>query len=248
MLVRFLFQLYCCTFLITQAVLMRKTFLMSSIILFIGCTKEINSGSVNTSTISNTTTATLPTDTYLPLTKGTYWMYNIKTDAKIPEASKVKVLGISKKINNKDYQTVKSVTDESRDTLYYAQQQHNYYVYTNTGTSDADKISMEILFLKDDVAIGKSWIEPAGKANGFNLRCYGKIIEKDATITIDGVTYKHVIHSYVEIRKPLLFTYIVVNRQNFYTAKNIGIIKNVSDILLPDKSTTITHTTGYKIN
>ena len=109
-------------------------------------------------------------------------------------------------------------------------------------------ISMEILFLKDDVSVGKSWVEPAGKANGFNLRCYGKIIEKDATITIGDVTYKHVIHSYVEIRKPLLFTYIVVNRQDFYTAKNIGIVKNVSDILLPEKSNTKTKITGYKIN
>ena len=107
---------------------------------------------------------------------------------------------------------------------------------------------MEILFLKDDVSVGKSWVVPAGKANGFNLRCYGKIIEKDATMTIGDVTYKHVIHSYVEIRKPLLFTYIVVNRQDFYTAQNIGIVKNVSDILLPDKSTTITKITGYKIN
>lgn len=235
-------------FLITQAVLMRKTLLMSSIILFFGCTKEINSGSLNAGNISNTITTASATDTYLPLTKGTYWMYNIVTDAKIPEASKVKVLGISKKINNKNYQTVKSVTDESIDTLYYAHQQNNYYIYTNTGTSDADKVSMEILFLKDDVSIGKSWLEPAGKANGFNLRCFGKIIEKDATISVGGVTYTHVIHSYVEIRKPLLFTYVVVNRQDFYTAKNIGIVKNVSDILLPDKSTTTTKTTGYQIN
>lgn len=227
---------------------MRKTLLVSSVILLFGCTKEINSGSLNAGNTSNILNTALTTDTYLPLTKGTYWMYTIKTDTKIPETSKVKVLGIEKTINGKNYQTVKSATDESTDTLYYAQQQHDYYIYTNTGTSDADKISMEILFLKDDVPVGKSWVAPAGKANGFNLRCYGKILETDATIIVGGVTYKHVIHSYVEIRKPLLFTYVVVNRQDFYTAENIGIVKNVSDILLPDKSTTITHTTGYQIN
>jgi hypothetical protein len=225
---------------------MRKTLVIPFIIFMFGCTKEINSGSINTGSISSLQNAS--TSTYLPLTKGTYWMYNIKTNAETPETSKVKVLGIPKKINGKDYQTIKSVMNDNIDTLYYAQQQHDYYIYTNTGTSDDDKISMEILFLKDDVAVGKSWIEPAGKANKFNLRCYGKIIEKDATVMAGGVTYKHVIHSYVEIRKPLLFTYIVVNRQDFYTAQNIGIVKNVSDILLPDKSTSITNTTGYKIN
>jgi hypothetical protein len=224
---------------------MRKTFFIPVLVLAFGCTKEINSDAVHVNNSDIQTASAVYT--YLPLTKGTYWMYKIKTDTKIPEASKVKVLGIEKKINGKNYQTVKSVTDESTDTLYYAQQQHDYYLYTNTGTSDADKISMEILFLKDDASVGTSWLEPAGKANGFNLKCYGKIIEKNATITVGDSTYKHVIHSYVEIRKPLLFTYVVVNRQDFYSAKNIGIVKNVSDILLPDKSTTTTKISGYII-
>ena len=226
---------------------MKKTILIPVIILMFGCTKEINSGFVNTNNFSSAENSS-SNNTYLPLTKGTYWNYKIITDEEQPETSKLTVLGIQKKINGKNYQTVKSVMADEKDTLYYAHDQHDYYIYTNTGTSDADKISMEILFLKDNVSVGKSWLEPAGKANGFNLRCYGKIIAKDATITVGGITYKHVIHSYVEIRKPLLFTYIVVNRQDFYTAENIGIIKNVSDILLPEKSTTTTNITDHKIN
>lgn len=226
---------------------MRKTLFITSLILIFGCSKEINSGSINTGNISNTVSNTSTTDTYLPLTKGTYWMYKIKTDTEMPDTSKVKVLGIPTIINGKKYKTVKSKSSEGTDTIYYAQQQHDYYLYTNTGTSDADEISMEILFLKDDVSVGTSWVEPAGKANGFNLKCYGKIIEKDATITVGGVTYNHVIHSYIEIRKPLLFTYVVVNKQDFYTAKNIGIIKNVSNVLLPEASTTTTNILSYKI-
>lgn len=225
---------------------MRKTFFIPILVLVFGCTKEINSNAVHT----GNSDLQIASDvyTYLPLTTGTYWMYKIKTTAEIPDTSKVKVLGIQKKINGKNYQTLKSIRNGSIDTLYYAQQQHDYYIYTNTGMADADKVSMEILFLKDDVPVGTSWLEPAGEANGITLNCYGKIIQKDATITVGDSTYQHVIHSYVEIRKPLLFTYIVVNKQDFYTAKNIGIVKNVSDILLPEKSTTVTKAIGYKIN
>ena len=225
---------------------MRKTLFIAITILVFGCTKEINSGSVTTGSISNMQNVSA-TDTYLPLKKGTFWTYNIQTDAEKPETSTLTVLGIQKKINDKNYKAVKSVIGKHKDTLYYVQDQHDYYLYTYNGTSDADKVSMEFLFLKDNVSVGETWLLPAGTANGFNLKCYGKIIEKDATITVGGVTYDHVIHSYIEIRKPLFFTYIVVDKQDFYTAKNIGIIKNVSDILLPDKTTTTTKITDYKI-
>lgn len=227
---------------------MRKAFFISFTILVIGCNKEINSGSVNSGSINQAQTGSLIADTYLPLTKGTYWKYNIKTDSKNPETSKLTVLNLPKKINAKNYQAVKSVINNKADTLYYAQDQHDYYLYTNTGTSDADKINLEILFLKDNASVGDTWLLPAGTANGFNLKCYGKIIETDASVTAGGATYNHVIHSYVEIRKPFFFTYIVANRQDFYTAKNIGIVKNVSDILFPASSTTITNITDYKIN
>lgn len=223
---------------------MRKALFISLVILLAGCTKEIKSVSVNAGSINKLQTAA---DTYLPLTKYTYWKYSIKTDSKDPETSKLTVLGLQKSINSKNYQTVKSVMGKNADTLFYAKNQHDYYLYTNTGTSDADNVDMEILFLKDDASVGDTWLLPAGSAGGFALKCYGKILEKDMNITVAGTTYNHVIHSYVEIRKPFFFTYIVVNKQDFYTAKNIGIVKNVSNILLPTSSTSITNITDYKI-
>lgn len=225
---------------------MRKTISVSFIILLFSCTKETISTALNTSSNDNAQVVS-NTDTYLPLSKGSYWKYQIKTGNETAEISKLIVLGIQKKINNKIYQTVQSVTDGDKDTVYYAQDKHNYYVYTNKGMSDGDKVSMEILFLKDNASVGDTWVEPAGTADGFRLRCYGKIINNNATVTCSGTTYKHVIHTYIEIRKPLLFTYIVVNRQDFYTAKGIGIIKNTSDVLLPEKSTTLTKVTNYSI-
>ncbi len=226
---------------------MKKIFFVSAIILLFGCSKEINSGAANNSSTYSIENASVATSTYLPLTKGTFWKYNIKTEDENIETSKLTVLGIEKKINSKNYQKVKSVMDDETDTLYYAQDNQDYYLYTNTGTSDDEKISLEILFLKDNASVGTTWNTAAGTADGFKLKCFGKIIAKNITLTVGGTTYTNVIHTYIEIRKPFLFTYIVVNKQDFYTAKNIGIIKNVSNILLPSSSKTTTNITDYKI-
>lgn len=225
---------------------MRKIISIPIIILMFSCTKETISNALNSINSSNATVSN--NDTYLPLNKGNYWQYQIKTDDESAEISKLTVLGIQKKINAKIYQTIQSKTDNNKDTVYYAQDKHNYFVYTNKGTAADDKISMEILFLKDNASIGDTWLETAGTANGFKLRCYGKVINDDETINCSGTTYKHVMHTYIEIRKPLLFTYIVVNRQDFYTAKGIGIIKNRSDILLPANSSTLTNVINYQTN
>lgn len=224
---------------------MRKLLCISAAVLLFGCSKEINNVSVNTASTSEIKNAA--SNTYLPLTKGTYWNYKIKMDDESPDSSKLTVLGIQKKINGKNYQTVKSVRDNSIDTLYYTQDGHNYYIYTNNGMSDGDNVNMEILFLKDNAHAGTTWNVASGSANGFKLKCFGKIIETNATVKVGDTTYTHVIHSYVEIRKPLLFTYVTVDKQDFYTAQNVGIIKNISTVLLPKSSTTTTGITGYKI-
>ena len=220
--------------------------LAAFIFLFASCSKEINTLPTNASA-KDAINSNISTNTYLPLTKNTYWNYKVTTESNQPESSSLKVTGRQKIINGKNYSQVKSVTGKDTSIIYYSQVQHDYYIYTNTATTDADNVNLEILFLEDDVAVGNSWITNAGDANGFNLKCYGKIIEKNITLTISGVVYKNVIHTYVEIRKPFFFTYIVVDKQDFYTAENIGIIKNVSDILLPTNSTSTTLITDYRI-
>jgi len=131
--------------------------------------------------------------------------------------------------------------------MYYNQSGHRYYLFTNKSTDDANAIKLEILFLKDDVAKGATWSEDAGSANGTSLNCYGKVLEKNMDIKVEGVTYNNVIHSYIELRKKIFFFYITVAKQDYYVAKNIGIIKNISTQLLPDNSTTSSTITDYLI-
>ena len=225
-----------------------RTIRLIALIFFIsGCSKQINYSPTNTGSLNEAKTNNVAVNTYLPLTKNTYWKYSVITEPDKPEASKLKVTDKGKLINGKNYQSVRSKLADNTDTIYYSQNAHDYYIYTNSGTSDADNVSLEILFLKDNAPVGETWLASAGIANGFRLNCYGKILEKNITLTISGTVYKNVIHSYIEIRKPFLFTYFVVNQQDFYTAENIGIIKNISKILLPTSSTTTTVIKDYNI-
>ncbi|MFT4156021.1 hypothetical protein [Parafilimonas sp.] len=223
-----------------------KRMLLISLILIAGCSKEINTTtavSVSDNTVSDATAAT---NTYLPLTTGTNWYYTNKTGS-VTEESKLTVLNLKKTFNGKAYTAVNTVKDGKKDTIYYNQTAHNYYIYTNEETGESDAVKLEILFLNDNLDAGKTWRQSAGTASGVKLNCYGKIVQKNMTLTVNGETYGNVIHSYVEIRKPFLFTYIVVYTQDYYVAKNIGIIKNISRQVLPSGSATTTGITSYSI-
>jgi hypothetical protein len=181
------------------------------------------------------------------LKKGTYWKYNNETDSKPIDESTLTVLNLTKTFNGKTYTAVKLEKNKKPDTVYYNQTGHSYYLFTNESTDDANAVKLEVLFLKDNVPNGATWSENAGSASGTTLNCSVKILKKNMTIKVNGTTYNDVIHSYVELRKKVLFFYIVVAKQDYYVAKNIGIIKNISTQLLPDKSTTTTTITDYLI-
>ncbi|SFP82591.1 hypothetical protein SAMN05444277_102139 [Parafilimonas terrae] len=227
-----------------KTVLMRK-FLLAASILIAGCSKEINTKPVVAADneISN---ATATTDTYLPLTAGTIWSYT-NTTGGVADQSKLTVLNRKKTFNGKSYTAVNTYKDKKNDTIYYNQTSHKYYIYTKEDTGDADALDLEILFLDDNLAVGKTWQQKAGSANGIKLKCYGKILQKDITLKVNGKTYNNVIHSYVEIRKPITFFYIVVYKQDYYVAKGVGVIKNVSKQVLPAGPATNTDINSFTI-
>lgn len=227
-----------------KTVLMRKL-LLAVAILIAGCSKEITTKPVIAADDDiNSVIATA--DTYLPLTTGTTWSYTNTTNGAADE-SKLTVLNQKKTFNAKSYTAVNTYKDKKNDTIYYNQTSHKYYIYTKEETGDADAVDLEILFLDDNLAVGKTWQQKAGSANGVKLKCYGKILQKNITLKVNGTTYNNVIHSYVEIRKPVTFFYIVVYKQDYYVAKGIGIIKNASRQILPAGPTTTTDIDSYII-
>jgi hypothetical protein len=225
---------------------MRKLTFPVLFVLLAACTKEVNSDL--TVPVNGGEQSDAIIDTYLPLTAGTYWDYSLQTDNQAPGKSKLTVLSVHKNFDGKKYTAVQSIRGKyNADTLYYNQTQHSYYIYTNEGTSNSDAVKVQILFLKDNASVGDTWSQSAGSANGQTLTCYGQIKEKNISVTVNGVTFDHVIHTYIEIRKPILFFYVVVYKQNYYVAKNIGIIKNISNQLQPSNSTTTSTIINYAI-
>src|SRR5205809_71797 len=221
---------------------MKRTSLLLFAIAVFGCTKEITTEATKTETSSSEQNSTVATDTYLPLTTGTFWKYNVINSSGNAQPTTQTVLAKQKSIKGKTYHAVKSVSPNNTDTLYYSQTQHDYYAYTPSGTS-----GLEVLFLKDNASAGTTWSTTAGTAGGKTVKCFGKIVATNTTIKVGNTTYKNVIHSTVDIREPVLFSDVTVNTQDFYVAKNIGIVKNISTNKVPSKSVITTNIVGYSI-
>jgi hypothetical protein len=212
----------------------------------IGCKKEVSSDRI-TATDNEQSNAEAATSTYLPLTAGTYWVYNNQSGDKVKQ-SKLTVLNLKKTINFKAYTAVKTVQENNTDTSYYNQTLHNYYLFAGNDATGDKAVGIEILFLKDDVSVGTSWKIDAGTVQGNVLTCRGKILQKNISITVNGKTYNNVIHSYVEINKRVLLLNITLLKQDYYVAPNIGIIKTVSkQAINPSSKPITTSLTNYNI-
>lgn len=211
----------------------------------IGCKKEVSSDRITAT--DEQSNAEAATSTYLPLTAGTYWVYNNQSGSNVKQ-SRLTVLGLKKTINNKVFTAVKTVQEDVTDTSYYNQTQHDYYLYAGNNATGNKAVGLQILFLQDDAPVGKSWQLTAGSVQGNVLTCFGKILQKNISLTVNGKTYNNVIHSYVEIRKRVLLLNITLAKQDYYVAPNIGIIKTVSKQAINSSSKPITTSlTSYNI-
>lgn len=213
-----------------------------------GCQKEISSDLKNDALTTSEESNSVAVDTYLPLTAGTYWNYSVINDQGTAKPSKFTVLNYKKNISGKVYTGVKTVTDgdvSNADTSYYNQTQNTYTIARYQQVDKGSGSQIEFIFLKD-APVGTKWSESI-KAGSQTLKMTGKVLQRDLTLTVGGKTYKNVIHSYVEIKKQILFTGITIAKQDFYVAKNIGIIKNVSKVVFPSTSTITTSVKDYII-
>jgi len=214
----------------------------------VGCQKEMNSDLTNETLTTGEESNSVAVDTYLPLTAGTYWDYFVTNDKGTTKPSKFTVLNYKKNIVGKLYTGVRTVTDgdvSKADTTFYNQTGNAYYIaraqQIDKGVSD----QIEFIFLKD-APVGTKWSETI-KAGGQTLKMTGKVTKRDLTVTVGGKTYKNVIQSNIEIKKQILFTGITLSKQEFYVAKNIGIIKNESKVVFPTTSTITTAIKDYVI-
>jgi hypothetical protein len=178
-----------------------------------GCQKEVESV-----VTPGDSTDTIPTsESYLPLTAGTFWVYN---DSATSEQDSAVVLNEELVQNNIHYKKVKLGSDADGTFSYYGILDHNYYIY-----GQIDTLTGTMLVLNDELNAGGSWTYDMGMIGNVPARGTGTIAEKGISYTVQGTTYQNVIHTRYVISFNLLGTYVDFATYEFYFAKGIGIIK-----------------------
>lgn len=156
--------------------------------------------------------------TYLPLTKDTYWRYSNSGDV-TTDTSTITILGIQNNFDGITYEAALNETSSSADTIYYAVNNHNYYLRAGFEGND-----VTVLMLNDSLPVNGQWSAPV-TISGISATGTGKIVEKGISLTVNGKNYADVIHSNYSIDTQIFGTTLNVGSFDFYFAKNIGPVK-----------------------
>jgi hypothetical protein len=167
---------------------------------------------------------------YQPLTAGSTWQYStdysaslgfplIDTDAITMTA---KTLTISSKVYNQAYETHAGFG--ITDTGYYHANNHEYSIMQKLQTSTSSGYAFEMLYLKDNVAVGTTWTANTSNTYLGNIQLTGKIVEKGISKTVAGKTYTNVIHTNLQLVVSLQGTTTPI-AYDIYVAQGVGIVR-----------------------
>ena len=213
--------------------MMKKNLLYCFVIasLATGCSKEIsvetNGNGPGTGPGTGGGGTTPGQDTYMPVSKNSYWKY--KLTGIFPGETTLTCTGTSRTVNGLSCIVFTSTSTSTPGTAegFFAIKDHNYYtiqkgVSPNTGAA----FDINFLYLNDTASVGYNWNYKAGQGNGYTAYLDGTIMEKGITMTVEGKTYKDVIHTEIELQYDIPMVGILTfATYDYYVAKNVGIIK-----------------------
>lgn len=170
-------------------------------------------------------------DTYQPITKGSTWTYKKTLNSGAPSYEIMTMTGDRTVINNKTYYGVNDKVDSTTNITYFCHNNGDYFIRSSLL---GDGITVEYLYLKDDVGIGQTWTAPVtddGTLGGAPARIVGKVLKRDTTMVLASITFEKVTRSQLLLQYNIgtsdgFQTYQTID---FYTAKGVGIIKIDSD-------------------
>jgi hypothetical protein len=170
---------------------------------------------------------------YMSLTAGSTWNYEL-TDNRTADTTEFTVTAASRDstINTRPYHVFTNNSGSVNE--YYTITGNDYYTYRNL-PSALGGASVEYLYLKDNLAVGKSWDQPFPVTfSGIPLNAVltNTITEKGITKTVKGIAYKDVIHvttTLVFTGIPLTTSELSTDIQSFYAAK-FGLIQSINKI------------------
>jgi hypothetical protein len=151
---------------------------------------------------------------YMPTTAKSTWTYGGSSPYILT------VTGATKVINGKTFYEMETKDGATTRKSYLLKDNG---VYTGIGLVPISG-SLEITILKDKAPVGESW-EQISTINGVDTKIKLVIVEKDLSKTVEGKTYKNVIHVKMETTMSFMGEEIDLGlTSHFYFAKGVGLI------------------------
>lgn len=177
-------------------------------------------------------------DSYQPVTKGTYWKFNGVISG-ITLTQTTTMTGATETINGKLYYTANTVAGTQSENSYYY---HGGGKYTFRSTSMVNGITLEFVYLIDDMTVGKKWTAPVsdnGTVNSFPAQLVGEIMESGISKVVGGKTFTNVVHTKLLLQYNITGAMETWTTYDFYVAKGVGWIQLDSSTFGLETSTTI---------
>jgi hypothetical protein len=198
-----------------------------TILLATSCQKEIEDPLFTENSNPNPTTGNTAGN-YQPTTKNSYWKYKITSNYEPERTSMYTATATKQTIGTIPYDVfTNSPAASGFENTYLGQKNHNHFnLVKGASPNTGALVDIALLYLNDTASVGYKWDYDAGQANGIAAKTLGVVLEKNISLTIEGKTFKNVIHTQVELQYEVPgFGFMTFITYDNYIAKDIGIIR-----------------------
>ncbi|PVY39703.1 hypothetical protein C8E01_11092 [Pontibacter virosus] len=151
---------------------------------------------------------------YQPTTQGSTWSYGGSTPYTVLATGKTKM------IDGKSYAEMETKRGSETGKSYLLKEKG---VYTAIGM-DPSLGDVALTFLKEETPVGKPW-EQSNVINGIQTKMTFTIIGKGISKTVEGKTFKEVIHVQMNATYTIMGTEVELGiPTDYYWAKGVGLI------------------------
>lgn len=199
----------------------------------------------------------ITTGNYFPMAVNNKWQYFNDV-----EATEVDLVGTT----TFDGETYYEMTDTDNDDLISIQTWVNkrgasYYQKASPSTQTQGSLfitiaGFEMKMFQDDLQVGETWsgstkpkVTYTGSSSGSTtatINYEGKIIARDVSVTLGGVTYTNVIKTEMHVTEKVNSQTVTIDGENWY-AKDIGLIYD-SATMSTDNITKTRYLTSYDLH
>lgn len=163
-------------------------------------------------------------DSFQPVTAGTYWRFNGDVGG-VPLTQTITMTGATEMVAGKLFYVGTNVMGGvSAANNYY----HGGGNYILRGTSLGGGITLDFVYLIDDMTVGRTWtarLTADGTVNTVPAQFVGKLVEANITRTISGKSFTDVVHTQGQLQYNLTGTMETFQTYDFYIARGVGLIQ-----------------------